>query len=240
MRSEKILTITTGLWRPFTNQNKKNGGIACEIVRKAFGEMGFQVNFKFVPWKRAFELAKFGKADGTILWRRTAEREVHFLYSKAVLDVSVVFFHMKDFSFQWKTPKDLAGIRIGTIIGFDYDPAFNRAVAEGNLLVDETVSLEQNLRKILAGRIDISPMEKESGYYTLSQILPKEQASLFTHHATPLNASTLHLIMPKVSKESHSLIQIFNQGLEKTSSTKKPTVTDGIPVKNKAPVPPPR
>ena len=45
---------------------------------------------------------------------------------------------------------------VGTVIGYEYPPSFDRLKQQGIIVVEESPSEDINLRKLAAGRIDLS------------------------------------------------------------------------------------
>lgn len=205
--------LTAGSWVPFTGQNLKHGGIAAKIVADAFAKEGIKTEFYFRPWGRAFSDAKTNQYNGSILWRRTPEREKEFYYSDPVIKVDVVFFHLKSNTIEWDTLEDLKKYKLGTVTGLKYQDDFDKAIQTGMLAVEQVTSQRQNFSKLLKGRIDITPVVHQSGYATINHYLSVEEAKLFTHNTRPLATPTLHLILSKNNPENKSLIESFNKGL---------------------------
>ena len=74
---------------------------------------------------------------------------------------------------------------------------------------------EQNLKKLLAGRIDIFPQDPDVGYAQIRNNFPPEQVKRFTHHPKEFENSTLHLIISKKSPNAKLFLDKFNAGFRK-------------------------
>lgn len=219
--SQETVQLTAGPWPPFTSEDLPHYGSATRIVTEAFALEGIKVEYMFRPWKRAFMEANRGKYDGSILWRRTSEREKNFYYSSPVILAEVVFFHLKKYPFDWKSLNDLKKnkVRIGLVRGFKYGNEFDTAIKAGELISEDVTTQEMNLHKLLKRRINITPIVKESGYTTISREFSPEEAALFTHHSVPLAKHMLHLILSKKIKKNQRILELFNKGLEKMKKT---------------------
>ena len=207
------LTITAGPWPPFTGRDLPFYGAAARVVSDAFALEGYRVDFLFRPWMRAYLEAKTGRVNGSILWRRTREREKHFYYSDPVLSVDIVFFHLKSVPFDWEEIEDLAGFRSGVVNGFKYGNAFDAGVASGRIPADVVASQEMNFRKLLKGRIDYTPVVRQSGYATIQTMFPPDIAGRFTHHSRVLARQKLYLILSRKIWNNARLLREFNRGL---------------------------
>jgi len=186
--------------------------VFSHIITEAFALEGVTVIYKWVPWKRAYEITKEGGYDATPTWVPTPEREQDFYFSNTILVNQKVFFHLKSFPFDWETIKDLQGMKIGGTLGYTY----GEAVKEGKLTVDWVPRDFQNFRKLAAGRIQIFPQEFDVGYAYIHDLPPEhaEQAALLTHHPKPLLETTHHLIFSKQVAKNQRLLELFNKGLK--------------------------
>ncbi len=101
--AEETIKIATEKWEPYTSESLKHHGIAARIVTDAFALEGVRVIYGFSPWLRGFKMTKTGEWDGTFPYYFKNERTEHFLYSDPLFDGVVVFFHLKNRSFDWKT-----------------------------------------------------------------------------------------------------------------------------------------
>ena len=50
--AEKI-TLANGEWAPYLSENLKHYGYISRIVKEAFEEEGYEVEYVFLPWKRS-------------------------------------------------------------------------------------------------------------------------------------------------------------------------------------------
>ncbi|MCG8617634.1 MAG: transporter substrate-binding domain-containing protein [Desulfobacterales bacterium] len=207
------VSLTTGPWMPFTGKDLPGYGHAATLVSAAFRSESYGVEFHFRPWMRAYAEAKAGRANGSILWRRTGERESHFWYSEPVLSVDIVFFHLKSRPFDWETLEDLLTVRIGVVRGFKYEDRFDRALQEGLITAQAVATQEMNFRKLLKGRIDVFPVVKDSGHATIATSFSQEEADRFTQHPKPLARHKLYLILTRHLPENERILADFNRGL---------------------------
>ncbi|WP_372875645.1 substrate-binding periplasmic protein [Pseudomonas sp.] len=145
------IQLTTGEWPPFHGEQLPNQGVATRIVSEAFALEGIEVQWQFLPWARALQLAAQGQRNGTAVWRRNPERERLFLFSEPILTTQNHLFHRKQLDFDWQTPADLRGLRLGATRGYFYGQAFEQAEAAGLLNVQRINSDEVAFRQLLGG-----------------------------------------------------------------------------------------
>ncbi|WP_431685636.1 substrate-binding periplasmic protein [Hahella sp. NBU794] len=214
--ADKTVTLTNGEWSPYTSETLRHGGVFTHIVTEAFALSEYKVEYQYHPWKRSYQLAQEGKADGSLTWAPTPERERDFIFSDAVTYNKKVIFHLKSFDFDWKNIDDLVGLRIGGTDGYTYGEAFDNAARAGRISVEYVVSDKLNIRKLLAGRIQIFPMEIEVGYSLISQELSPVQTLLITNHHRPIMETPICVaISRKIDPDRAKLIlKALNDGLE--------------------------
>jgi len=115
-------------------------------------------------------------------------------------------------AFDWETLDDLKGLRIGDKIGnMGAGEAFLAAEKSGELTVERVPTDEQNLKKLLAGRIDAmvgTPMGIQA--ILKAMFSPEEQARIVAH-PKPLRDVRAYAVFNK--QFSPQLIQTFNDGI---------------------------
>ena len=163
---------------PYAGSRLPDGGIMTSLVTEVFRRAGVQVTYTWYPNNRALQLARNGDVDGSLGWTPSAERQRDLLFSDEVLPFRMVFFQRKGEHYPWRTLADLAPWRLGVTLGNFYSPAFDHLVRQGVLKTDESPDDVSNMRKLAAGRVDLVPMERESGSYLLRQHLPAQAAQL--------------------------------------------------------------
>ena len=202
------------------NCPKSHGILPC-VVASAFSLEGITVEFKAVPQGRAFKEANKGVLNGAVGWNRNAEREQLFYYSDPLMQKERVYFHLKDYAFDWDTIDDLKGVKIGGDQTTNYSEAFMKAEKNGEIKVFRTHDKKLNFRKLVAGRIQVYPMVREAGYKFINEDLSPEDAKLITHHPKVMHAASWHLIFTKKKEENIRLVKVFNQGLKKLKDSGK-------------------
>ena len=108
---------------------------------------------------------------------------------------------------------ELRGYRIGATLEYDYGPAFRQAWQQRQLKVDVADTDEQNLRKLLAGRIDLFPVTREVGEFLLQTRFTPEEAAQLTYHPRPLLTQPMYLLLNRKRPEHAQLIKQLNRGL---------------------------
>jgi polar amino acid transport system substrate-binding protein len=134
-------------------------GVYPAVLARVFAGMpGYQVDLQPVPWKRGLRLLEQG--EGFALappYFRPGERP-WMDYSAPIMLESVVMYCNETVASRIGAPRwpdDYFGLRIGVNTGFLLGgPAFEAARRGRKLTVEETRGTDENLKKLLLGRID--------------------------------------------------------------------------------------
>ena len=211
-RAEKVI-LTTGEYAPYNSPDFKYYGLMPRLISESFKLKGIEVQFRFYPWARAYELSKHGKVNGTAHWYDSEERRVDHIYSDNILDETVVWFHLRSTHFQWDQLEDVGQYRVGAVKGYTYNAQFYEYIEKGLLHVEFVPEDTHNYKKLLIGRIDVVPEVIDIGMYLLHRNFPKETVALVTQHPKPFFKASTHLLLTRTNEDSQRLITLFNEGL---------------------------
>lgn len=131
-------------------------GVAVDLAREAARRTALEVNVKIRPWKRVLYEVAEGRADAAINTGRSEEREAWGLFpDESLIDETYVLFSSRPMSL----PEDLSGIEnlsLGNQLGYFYGERFHTQVTNDRFRsVDTTLTIERNLEKLVAKRIDL-------------------------------------------------------------------------------------
>ena len=208
------IKISTGEYSPWTSENLKHDGYVNHIVIESFKKVGIEVEFVYLPWKRAFEDCKRGKYAASSYWGPTEKRKKDFLFSEAVTEEKYVFFYLKtnDKVKEWTKLEDLKQYRIGATLGYTYTQEFRDAQNNKTLKIEDAVKDIQNFKKLLRGRIDIFPIGETVGFKMLNDEFASGTVYKFDILRKPLIVMPGYLLFPKKNPESAELVKKFNEG----------------------------
>ena len=210
-----VVTIATGEYQPWTSEHLPHGGFINHVVTEAFRAQGIETRFVYLPWKRTLEDTRQGVYDATSYWYYKAEREQDFIHSPPVNHERIVFFGRKGrVPERWSTLAELAGLRIGATRGFTYSDEFWRLAGAGLLNVEQVRSDELNMRKLIAGRIDLFPVGEQSGWHILMHdFSEKDRNGLFTLQP-PLAEVDGYILFSRKRPEVGRWVAAFRTGLQ--------------------------
>ncbi len=137
-------------------------GILVQIVELAFKRADIEYNLTFLPFKRGYDLVKEGRFDGIFNFYKIDKRLPYFDYSIPIIKNPLVFFVRRDAAMPYESIDDLAGKKIGVMIGYTYGKEFDEA---DHFIKDSASEHVHNFRKVLFGRLDAYPCDKMVGIY---------------------------------------------------------------------------
>ena len=216
LSAKEVINIASGEWVPLAGKNLKHGGFCGHIVSQAFKNVGFETVFTYLPWKRALFETKEARVDVTPCWIKNEERSKDFLFSDSLLVQKKVFFHRKDFSFDWSSMDDLVNSKIVGVFSYSYGEKFDQAVKEEFIDIYRVISDKQTFEMLLSNRYDLVPMEMVVGYTTINKTFPPALAQSITHHPRAIVESNYHLMFSKQlpADRLKKIIADFNRGLK--------------------------
>lgn len=218
--SQKII-LSTGEYPPLNSSIMKYNGLMPRIVKAAFAIQGVNVVMKFYPWKRAYQLSKIGKVDGTIQWLYSESRKKDHYYSNPILEEKFVWFHLKSFSFKWKTLKDLKNIKIGAISGYTYSDEFYTAIKHKEIDVKFANNDARIYNLMLHKEVQVFPEHIDVGCYRICKVFSKQKRDLFTYNKKAFIKKNNYLLISRKRKNGRKIIKIFNKGLAKLKESGK-------------------
>ena len=207
----KNFEILTGEWAPYVSKELKDGGPSAIIVSEAIKAAGHTATFKYVPWKRTEVMTQTGKAVATFPWSVNEDFKQTCFVSTPIASQKMVFFYMKDNLGDWDyTDLDqLKKIKVGGSEGYTYVEIFKNAGIKAEYAPD----VENSLKKLVHGRLDIVPESQLVGWNTIKTKLPSYEGKI-ANSKKPLFVKPLHLMVSKKNADGQELIDAYEKGLE--------------------------
>jgi polar amino acid transport system substrate-binding protein len=132
-------------------------GLAVDVVAAVFKRMGHSVSVEVLPWARSLALVRLGERDCVFTIFHSNERAQFLDFSRESIIPQIIYFYARrDGSVSFDGDLRSLGRRtVGTVLKVNYGARFEAARAA--LALQEVASLEQNFRKLVLGRIDVTP-----------------------------------------------------------------------------------
>lgn len=205
------LTLVVDDYPPYIDQSQTNQGFWSEMVITAFSRVDIEATLEYKPWGRVErELNQANKVSFGYV--KDSKRLQRWLFSHAISHGTSGFLVKKDREFSWKEYKDLLPYRIGRTIGYSFGNEFQQW--QDKLNIDDVPEDLQNIRKLLANRIDIYATDLASSAMLIRQYFNQEQRDSLTFVSTPaLTIWSAHLVCAKSFDRCPYYIKKFNDGL---------------------------
>lgn len=189
-------------------------GIDVDMLRLAAQRLQLEVEIVPLPWKRVLARIESGELPLAMPLFRTPLRERFALFTGPVhLSQSGLFVH-RDRSFPFTTIDDLAGKRIGISRGFVIQDELDYAIRSRLVIAEEVGSIEQNLRKLLAGRIDAYAGNVVSTRYVLRQWPQAAELEVLPKRLTEARPAFLVVSRAATLPDRDQLVEALRQALE--------------------------
>lgn len=208
---KRVISAVTDPWPVLLDPESATQGLISEIARAALHSQGYDLQVTFVPWARAMDMIKNKRADLLIGAWYTEERNVYLQYSKPIFSSEIRFIKAKNSTFNYEGINSLQGKRIGTILGYQYETAFLQAKSVERI---ESDSLLNNIRNLIAGRIDLTLDDHYVMRFMLDRHIPSWQDRI-SFVDNPLTDKEVFLAANRSNPEHQALINAFNTGLKK-------------------------
>lgn len=207
---KNIIKLATLDWAPYVGQDLPKYGFTTAIVSEAFKRAGYEVKVDFMPWVRVVKETEAGNYDAAFPEYYSDERAAAFFMSEPFASGPLGFYKRKADNIPYAKLEDLKPYRIGVVRGYINTPEFDAA---DYLQKEEASSDELNLRKLLAGRIDLIVIDKFVAQYLIKTSFPEATDDL-EFMKPPLLDQSLYVIFPRGVASSEEKLQAFNAALK--------------------------
>jgi len=213
------LVLATGDdYPPLTAKSLPEGGLASELVRRAFERSGHKVGeLQWVPWKRAMESARRGAIDGTFPWGDTAERRKDLLFSAPFLPFAQHAWIRLGTGYLPKSKTDLPGRSYCNPAGYGDFGMITELLAEGALTRVTPKNMTAYFKMLFKGRIDMviaTPIEAEAAIAEAGVPIGAVSRS-----GLEVDNSPHHLVVGKSHPRGAEIIAAFDAGLAKLEAS---------------------
>lgn len=161
-------------------------GISADLLRLTWARMGEpQHEIRSYPWARAYHFAQTEPNTVLFSMARIPEREDLFLWAGPIATVRFVLVAKKSRGLEIESGEDLKGLTIGTL----RQDVGEMLLAPWRELctIEPVANMEQNLRKLQMGRLDLVSYEENSMHLLLLHLgmSPDDYETVFVLRETP-------------------------------------------------------
>jgi polar amino acid transport system substrate-binding protein len=159
--ASETLTIAADAWCPVNCAAiDPHVGIGIDLARRVFEPLGYEVRYVIMSWSRALEEVRAGRVDA-VVGANHSDDPTLLLPQTPILHITDDFYVRRDSALIFSGFESLKGQRLGVIHDYGYAlqlKVFLAAHRRTPAMVQEVSgndALRQNIRKLLAGRIDV-------------------------------------------------------------------------------------
>lgn len=212
--ASRELRLVATEFPPYTGVTLEDGGTAAAITRAALERAGLRMVLQFRPWARALFEMQQGQWDGIIGAWYTAERESYMAFSLPLgITNRIGFMARAGMSTAVGDLSKLGNLKIGVVRDYANPPAFERA----NLKRDEAFDDLSNLRKLLAGRVDLALIDKGVAFHLIKT--QQLDGSKLIWLEPPVAEMQLFTALSRRDPELIAHLAAFNKGLSELQAS---------------------
>lgn len=214
--ADKVVTLSSLEWPPYTGSALPNQGATAEVAKQAFAAMGYTLNIEFMPWNRAVQTAKQDPAfSGYFPEYPSDEVAKEFTFSKVMGAGPLGIIQQADSPITWETLDDLKQYTVGIVTGYVNPPEIQKLFDSGEIKVEESPDDVTAIRKVAMGRMDVALIDKFVYNYLLATdpSLSELKANV-SFNEKIIQDWDLHICFRK-DAQGEEMARVFNEGLSK-------------------------
>jgi polar amino acid transport system substrate-binding protein len=216
------ITLVADDWCPYNcDPASDKPGYAVEIAKAIFEPNGIHVHYEVTSWSRALKETKHGKYHAVIA--ATKEEAAGFVFPHSSIGVSQYHFYTTQQS-DWKFTNlsALQTITLGVIDGYNYDEAIDGFILKHRdhrnhiqIVGGDSASM-QNIKKLLAGRIDVMLEDKNVANNLLQSMGLSGQLRDAGQLDPTIDADEyVYIAFSPKDKNSPTLASLFDKGMKR-------------------------
>lgn len=183
------------------------------IVRAAYGAVGDEVRVGFFSWHRIRRLPQDNPdVTGSFPHYFSEERSRRCHFSDPIGSSPMGLAVSLRRRPEWQDIRDLARYRIGTVKSYSNTPEFDRLVVAGKIRILSAATDEDNLRNLVAGKVDAAIIDRNVYAYLVSQESFRDDALQLSLDPRLLVVHKLYVCFPRTGKGKVARDH-FNKGL---------------------------
>jgi polar amino acid transport system substrate-binding protein len=205
------LVLAATEYPPYYSDALDRGGPVAELTLAALRQAGFEVELRFMPWARALKLGEEGSVDGLVGVWRSPEREAKFFYSEPVVANRIVLCRLAGRApARFTTFEALRPYTVGVVRGYADPPG----LAAAGIRTEPVTHDLQNLRKLLAGHLDLVLIDSRVAHYLIQRNLGTEGQRIQCI-APAVQEHPQYLVVSRSTPGGAAIVAAFNDRLQR-------------------------
>lgn len=169
--------MVTGEWPPYTGVEEPEGGTMTAIVRAAYAALGEEVRVGYFAWSRIRRLPQDNSdVTGSFPHYYSEERAARCHFSDPIGSSPLGLALRPGTTLKWTRLADLGRYRIGAVNTYSNTLEFDRLVTTGRIRPVRAATDLDNLRNLVAGKVDAALIDRNVLAYLLARSPLREEA----------------------------------------------------------------
>ena len=209
--AQELRLVTGTDYAPYADASLPHGGLATEIVVRAFDATGIDVLVNHEPWAEGFALTRDGAYAATFPYLLVEERQEHFVYSQPIYDVRRLLLSSIRNPIEPGEPGAFAGLVLCVPIGYALHQDLLRHVTAGDLIVRRPATMDRCIGEIERGLSDFVVVPE---LIAIGMIVGHgHRFSDFHLSSQPISRDAYYLIVSRAAGNADAIVAGFNRGL---------------------------
>ncbi len=198
--------------KPFASKELQNGGFYPELIKEIFHRMKYDIKIEFLPFKRIIIMLEEGTLAGSALVSYKEGRTRFLIYPENELYTDKLkVFGLKN----GKTLEKFAGLESlrGSTVGTFRGGFIEKELAVIGVKSESVNTTEQNIKKLLAGRIDFIISPEMTLKYLLKQHFSADEQVRIIGYDPPYKSDKHYVAFSKEFPDALEISKAFTHGL---------------------------
>ena len=212
--AEPVQLVSGNDYAPYAGSKLPEGGLATDLVKKAFAQVGMPPTVAWMAWPRGYAETMKGTYAATFPYTQTEERSRDMLFSNPIVSLQMrLFVKSGKPKFDFASTAGFVGSTLCLSAGSTVHPKLLPMFQNGQLKRVAPRDTSVCVQLVHDGLADFFVMEERVGLAAVSAsgLAP---GAVVVADVEPLSSTELYLMAPKQSDGSKNVIAKFNQGLE--------------------------
>lgn len=220
MALPNTITVVADTWCPYNCEpDSEKPGYVIELIKAIYEPEGIKVNYEIMPWTRAINETR--ELKFTAIIGATKSEAPDFIYPQRMVGLSIYkFYTRKDSEWTYQGPNSLEYISLGTVDGYSYNSVIDSYLERNRRdrlrvqVVGGEFATEQNIKKLLAKRIDVMLEDPNVVANSLLALDKKDGLRVLDRLDSPNpEQDDLYMAFSPKNPDAKELAAIFDRGL---------------------------
>ncbi len=215
------ISIRGDIWCPYNcaPTDPKGPGFMIEAGRIIFERAGHQIDYQLLNWARSLKMVREGRYNAVV---GAGEGDApDFIFPELALGYARNgFFTRKGHRWQFQGIDSLKSVTVGIINDYSYGPEFNAYLqaephSEQVQVVSGDNALELNIRKLLAGRIEVIIENQYVFLHRIRLLGLSDKVRFAGHDGTRGPVNHVYIAFSPALESSREYARILSQGIRR-------------------------